>query len=161
MTTYPKLGTVSHGTLRPEDLIPTFLDTLREVSRQSGDIDQMCRAHELVGEIEARTNYDSYFEEDHEDVAFDLERLTDYLNGYAPPYCYFGSHPGDGSDFGFWLDEDWQARAEEDGVPVISCWEEMPGGNYSGNVFLISDHGNVTLYFLNGRGAASEIFGIV
>ena len=34
------------------------------------------------------------------------EQIFDYLNAIAPAGCYFGSHPGDGSDFGFWEVED-------------------------------------------------------
>lgn len=35
------------------------------------------------------------------------EDIWNYLNSIAPKDCYFGSHPGDGSDFGFWeVEED-------------------------------------------------------
>lgn len=31
-----------------------------------------------------------------------LEDLFDTLNNYAPEGCFFGAHPGDGSDYGYW-----------------------------------------------------------
>lgn len=34
------------------------------------------------------------------------EDIFDMLNDIAPAGCYFGSHPGDGADFGFWWCED-------------------------------------------------------
>jgi hypothetical protein len=44
---------------------------------------------------------------DSDDVMYLLEDLFDALNDHAPIGCYFGSHPGDGSDFGYWAhDED-------------------------------------------------------
>jgi hypothetical protein len=30
------------------------------------------------------------------------EYLWNIIDGIAPVGCYFGAHPGDGSDFGFW-----------------------------------------------------------
>ena len=44
---------------------------------------------------------------DSDDVMYLLEDLFDALDDHAPIGCYFGSHPGDGSDFGYWAhDED-------------------------------------------------------
>lgn len=38
-----------------------------------------------------------------DDKAYILwEEAFNFLNNIAPRGCYFGSHPGDGSDYGFW-----------------------------------------------------------
>lgn len=44
-----------------------------------------------------------------------LESLSDWLANRAPSGFFFGSHPGDGSCFGFWLSEDWEKALEERG----------------------------------------------
>jgi hypothetical protein len=142
------IGSVSTGTLRPEDLIPTFISELR---RQK----PLARRHRrLVREINARMNAEDYFTL--EDADFDLEELTEALNEYAPPGFYFGSHPGDGADFGYWLSESF---AEDfDGLRV-SDTSEVPTG-FTGEVLHINDHGNLTLYSYS-RGRRREVWAIV
>lgn len=92
-------GTVSHGTLREEDLIPAFLDALAGLGCQDAD----------VAEIRRRVEGGDY-DFTSEDAIWDLnDVLFDRLNDHAPEGHYFGAHPGDGSDFGFWENEedDW------------------------------------------------------
>ena len=99
---YANLGSISTGTMRNEDLIPDFLDTLETLAKLN-----KCKKHlTLIDEIENRIDtIPGYY--DTEDADFDLnEDLFDALNEYAPPHAYFGSHPGDGSDYGFWIAED-------------------------------------------------------
>jgi hypothetical protein len=108
-------GTVIHGTLNVEDTLPAFmeeLDNVREAVMQNdwpetdprfaaaitGSIDNK------LGRIERRMKRPGYFES--EDAMWDLEEVTDALNGYAPDGYYFGAHEGDGSDFGWWEHED-------------------------------------------------------
>jgi len=90
-----KLGSVSFGTMRAEDLIPCFLDELKLLS-DSDDVDT------LTTGIEERMEGEGYFES--EDAGCDLDALFDALDGYAPSGAYFGAHPGDGADYGFWAE---------------------------------------------------------
>jgi hypothetical protein len=146
MNAKPTLGSISHGTLRPEDLIPTFAAELERVR------DPDCHAD--LSALCDDVDYD-----DDEEAGDILERLTDALSGYAPDYCYFGAHPGDGSDFGFWLCEDWQERAKEDDVLFVSDTSEIPDG-YDGMVCHVNDHGNATMYQWHGN-AGIEVWSVV
>lgn len=83
--TYPA-GTVSHGTLRSEDLRGPLYRALRSLNKES--------ALEHVEEYGP--------EPEGEDLDESIEDLFNRLNEVAPPGTYFGSHPGDGTDFGFW-----------------------------------------------------------
>lgn len=80
--------------------------------------------------------------------------------GYAPDYCYFGAHPGNGSDFGFWLCEDWQQMARDDGVLFVNDMSEVPD-SYRGMACHVNDHGNATLYNITPNGKPHEIWGVV
>jgi hypothetical protein len=63
-------------------------------------------------------------------------------------YCRFGAHEGDGSDYGFWpIDiEDIKEQVRERGV-VVSDLSEVPP-RFNGEILLINDHGNASLYVL-------------
>ena len=102
-------GTIIHGTLRVEDLVPCFAECLRELlSLENSDVDAESRsAHAKLCErvtSSIEKDGDDYFES--EDAGHDLADLSDALNEHAPDGCYFGSHPGDGADFGFWAHDD-------------------------------------------------------
>ena len=93
---------ISQATMRPEDLIPRFLEAL-ETYGFSAITDraitpEACKA--THAEITARMAEPGYF--DSEASCWDLEALFDTLGLLAPEGCYFGAHPGDGSDYGFW-----------------------------------------------------------
>lgn len=94
-------GSISHGTMRPEDLIPCFTDELKHLYsiQPKGFYDEYII--QLVGEAEEISDYDS------NEALYILDRLFASLNEFAPDECYFGSHEGDGSDYGFWsIDSD-------------------------------------------------------
>ena len=102
-------GTVSHGTMRLEDLIPCFLaclDSLREECSLSDDRDADKHGKEdaWLGRLEDRMAAPGYFER--EESSWDLDELFDRLDEYSPKDHYFGAHEGDGSDYGFWPSEE-------------------------------------------------------
>lgn len=104
-TIYANLDeTVIRATLRPQDLIPTFLEVIRDTPEYA----QITMG--LYGDLKVITDagaddYDERWES--EDVSYFLnEELWDVLNDYAPDGYYFGSIEGDGSDFGYWKIEE-------------------------------------------------------
>jgi len=102
---FPVEISVSHGTLRNQDLIPAFLEAVSHLA--PAVYEQM-----TMGIFPAVPQY-AQEDDDHEwwytETAYwVLEQLDDVLNDYAPDGYYFGAHEGDGSDFGFWkiIDEE-------------------------------------------------------
>lgn len=115
-------GTVSHGTLRTEDLICAFhselmlltrpydgcrdaaVDTALRPARAALDaVDDyaQARAELLAAGADVDPNDDCAYAL--VDRAHDIvEELSDALSLFAPEGHYFGAHPGDDADFGFW-----------------------------------------------------------
>jgi len=151
---YP-IGTISSGTLRREDLISSFADELRRLVKQKGVGREQRKRHlTLCREVARNQRAKDYYKSD--DASFDLDALFDSLNEYAGPYFYFGAHPGDGADFGFWLSESFDE--DFDGLKV-SDLSEVPA-KYTGEVALVNDHGNLTLYVKSAR-KLRELWAIV
>ena len=96
--------TVIHGTHRTIDLIPTFLAELDRLDGGSGQV-----SGGVMGDFPEYPGADADEADpfwDSEVASHMLARLFDELDSLAPPGTYFGAHPGDGSDFGFWPLED-------------------------------------------------------
>ncbi len=88
----------------------------------------------------------------------DVNEMIDHLNEFAPPYLTFGTHEGDGADFGWWpmveaLDED----ARYGDVLKVNDLSEIPE-NYEGDIMLVSDHGNVTYGYHVEGGQFHEVW---
>lgn len=149
---YP-MGSVSHGTMREEDLIPDFCWELKNLAKQTGILPAKARkAHlKMAREIEARIENETEFADEDLGVGgeseWDLDALFDALGEYAAPYFYFGAHPGDGSDYGFWLSDNFQD--DFDG-PQVSDSLEVPA-SYRGEYLVVNDHGNMTLMVKSSR----------
>ncbi len=100
-----QLGSVSHGTLRPQDLMPAFLSALADLRQPIPGNIEATKYMEYVGDMFTTAAID---EDDEfwvsEEVQFDMDDLIEALNNNLPPFVYFGTLEGDGSDFGFWVD---------------------------------------------------------
>ena len=87
--------TVIHGTLRTEDLVGAFTDEYERIGGRSSNV-ELFRSHlRLAGGTDRE-----------QELSYDLEDLFELLNERAPAGTSFSSHPGDGSDFGFWTHEE-------------------------------------------------------
>ena len=93
--------TVIHATLRPQDLIPAFLDVIKDTV----EYEQLMVNNAGVPSYAASDNDSEWW--DSEDCSFFLnESLFNTLEQYAPDGFYFGNTEGNGSDFGFWKNND-------------------------------------------------------
>jgi hypothetical protein len=136
---YASVGSISHCTLRTEDLLSAYAAELEY---------QIQRNAEEWCSDEGRKQRDAYLRllgaadwldgsEDNADAL--VTELSDALEHFAAPYCYFGANEGDGADFGFW--------------PSMESVGELPRVNDSDEAkalgedcVFINDHGNVTVF---------------
>ena len=121
-----EIGSISSGTMRTEDLLDTFAWVLRQLA-VGNNKDHVA----LAEEANAVEDYDS---EEADEI---LYALFDALNDYAPPYCTFGAHEGDGADYGFWPIWD-----QLDELPRLEAGSAHPEGEH----LMVNDHGNVDLF---------------
>jgi hypothetical protein len=109
------VGTVSHATMRTEDLVPCFLAVLEKYSPESavmiiGSIGLECdvltyRLFAGRPEVGREEHYESVW--DSEAMSYILnEDIWEAMEEIAPPGYYFGAHEGDGSDYGYWFGVD-------------------------------------------------------
>lgn len=86
-----RIGTVSHGTLRPQDLAPAFL--------------ALADGIDAVVPADVREAVEAGIADDAEGADELLESLVHAIDDALPTYLRFGAHEGDGSDFGVWPQE--------------------------------------------------------
>ena len=140
-----QLGSISHGTLRTQDLLPVFLETLTALG---GDVpsDLECGAHieylNWPGPGTTACDEDDKFWSS-EEAMWDMEALTDGLNNLCPPFVYFGTLEGDGSDFGFWPNYDGMTEANIEGLDEFEADGAIVKYTGNGNVTLMDMERNV------------------
>ena len=137
------IGTIIHGTMRPEDLIPEFMFELERLNQESATRVTVSAIGEGWPYSQCGLGFGDHAEKNPEQAEWLLEDLFEALNDEAPEYCYFGAHAGDGCDYGFW--PSWEAieDAEHDG-DIRRIEDGTQTG--SGIELAVNDHGNATLY---------------
>lgn len=159
VTKFASLGSISSGTMRPEDLIPEFSGLLERLYAASGS-DYHAPTVDLIESADAWSGADED-SQDMEEADELLSELFDALEAYAPPFCYFGAHEGDGADYGFWLSQDSLQDAIADGevLQVDLAREDRPEvlDDEVQYILEVSDHGNMELYTRDGQ----SVWGIV
>jgi hypothetical protein len=97
-------GTVSHGTLRTQDLLRSFADEYQRVLPFNG-FSLAYDAREMADKLDASGQPAT--DDALQTAEGILEVLFEELDAIATRQgFYFGAHPGDGSDFGYWAIED-------------------------------------------------------
>jgi hypothetical protein len=152
MDKFLPIGTISHGTMRNEDLVPAFLETLETVDKKRAC--KIKREYSKVFRMLDGIKVRNYSEEQYsEDLSYLVnEDLYNALCEYTPAYTYFGSHCGDSSDYGVWIDHDSIAEDIHDGILFsVEDLSEVDDKVKSDliipkSVILVNDHGNMTLF---------------
>lgn len=152
MKAKPAIGTIIADTTDPDDLIPAFVAKIREI-RGNLPRDLCTRYLALGGQAPSP-------QEELSRKLDLLDELFDYLEELAPPFCFFGTHPCDGLDFGFWPWDTEDILAEPDAVRAVEDMSEVPA-DYRGYVLHINDHGNTTLYRRTAKNKDREIWSYV
>ena len=131
------IGSISSGTMRNEDLAKAFL----------AELDYLEHPYAALYRRDWEINV-SEDETDEELASALVHAMFEALDECAPPYVYFGAHFGDGADYGFWPCDDAMEMAADDGCQIVSDLADVKHGE----VFIITDHGNVTYGFVDADG---------
>ena len=100
MKTQP--GTIISGTMRYQDLIPALLEEISETPEYA---QLMMLPFGPVPSYVYDEGDDSEWWRS-EDAECLIDELFEIMNRYAPDGHYFGAHPGDGCDYGYWRFEE-------------------------------------------------------
>lgn len=112
------------------------------------------KLNNLIGEAQDAWEDDGDTLKDEDNAHELVDELADALDAFAPPYCYFGAHPGDGADFGFWVGDIEQIK---DDIAFTSSEEnEYPADDFRGEWLHINERGNVTLYVREDAGRIED-----
>ena len=147
-----QLGSISTGTLRTEDLLEAFAQTLSSLestkfyAEVGPDSLELYHGSELVRQAPAMLDaLDNTTAVSNPYVAEYLDWLTDALQEYCPPFVYFGTLEGDGADFGFWVDMDRLNEALRDPEHTLIDGQLYAVPRDEEVLVQVSDHGNVTV----------------
>jgi hypothetical protein len=153
-------GSISHATLRPEDLLPTFLreaqarfPNWQEPNTHTQELPVIQDAYqilEVLDRVDDDAMRDAFYATEYAGEL--VNDLQDKLGEDLPPYVYFGANEGDGSDFGYWFSSmSFEDDARFGTVVKLSDASELDdaiaNASEDAEYFaVVNDHGNVTLY---------------
>jgi hypothetical protein len=142
---YAPLGSISTGTLDAAELARNFIDALESFAAKDDDLERKAQAllATQAAKQALKEQNDAALGEFTSTEAFEL------LEAYAPPYSWFGAHPHDGADFGYWpaIESLMEAARGKDGVvsvPAGDAWPSLAADIE--HVVEVNDHGNVMLF---------------
>lgn len=137
------MGSVTFGETETTDLIPIFLDTLKELG--NSDYRAFQSEWDSINSDDNMTDVDTRLS----DIDSLFVGVFDALEEHSPPYCTFRRiETGDGACFGFFPCADWQQCMEDDGVEFVNDLSEIA----TREVCHINDHGNVTFGYVDSDG---------
>lgn len=162
---YAVIGSISHGTLRNEDLIEAFSGHL-EVLLDMQQTDSYDPEHKHAKIMMEAQSLGEDFDYDSELASDIVEELSTTLEEYAPPFCYFGATEGDGSDFGFWFNSSEFESACRDGdvlkINDLARVDEVHNCKVKPDwIAVVNDHGNVTIYSYQLKVEWTEVLSVV
>jgi hypothetical protein len=91
-------GSISEGTINPRELAKRFNSFLEHLYTNNILNKSDFSAITIISEYQ-KTFSSAYTDSDMTNF---VDWQIEYLNDIAPENCYFGAHPGDGADFGYW-----------------------------------------------------------
>ena len=164
-----QIGSISEGTLRTEDLLEAFAWELRHLAKTPSTSNAShIQLAWLATEMLEADDMDDESEEDASAIGNSgaaiisqrvykrwlieqglVSELVEALQEYCPPFVYFGAHPGDGADFGFW--PDWDALEEEMRYAEDTDDDDTKYLPDSSVLVEVNDHGNVTVFDMDGN----------
>lgn len=119
-----KNQSVSTGTLRPEDLMVAYMEMLEQHWPEKAIGLKLAMVNtgwpdDAAGRlILTEASIERALYQNPEDVSEWMSRMSEALDQIAPDGCYFGSHPGDGADIGFWVGEDLSDEEDARGTTL-------------------------------------------
>lgn len=151
------LGGVSEGTHDSTELIEAFayaLETFYSKRRVPASVKH------VLDDVEQLFDGDEHDEDENETLDELVGELEQELEQIAPPYAYFGAAEGTRSHFGFWVSRNQIEEAVHSGDAIsVDDTADVPRG-YTGDVFVVNDHGNMT-YYTASRGRLREVWSVV
>lgn len=138
---YASIGSISEATLRTQDLLEAFADTLQSLCDDNPDHESHDTHQSLVSQAYSILDECEDLDENDDAIWLVNEDLPDALNEHAAPYCYFGTHIGDGACFGFWV--------SQDAIEELASYADYDDRDH--DHIVVNDHGNVA--YIDATGA--------